>query len=1510
MKMGILRSGVIFAGSLIAVAASADPIQSPIFLVQSTEPLVMINMSNDHELYFKAYDDYSDIDGGGPETTYKHAVDYYGYFDSTTCYSYTSGEFVPQAKSTDKYCNGVTGDWSGNFLNWATMTRMDAIRKTLYGGYRSTDTASQTVLERSFLPTDAHSFAKYYAGSDLPRLTPYSGDLSMCNTTQASTGNSRDVTAPPLMRVATGNFSMWSSHDGVQCQWYDENDTPNTNDPDVTGIDASNDPPDDDDPGTDEYIVRVEVCKSEALVEENCRLYPDGNRKPVGLLQEHGEDGSVHFGLMTGSYAKNKSGGVLRKNVSSFTDEVNEDSDGTFSAAPAGGGIVDTLNRLRLTNYSYDAPRGYNTLDSCTFAQFGFSDGECSNWGNPQSEIYLESLRYLAGKSADFDADDSAYINGLGRASWTDPLSNSNYCAPVSIIHFNASTSSFDGDQLSGFGDLPSSDSPSSSLSLDGFTDAVGRGEGITDAGSYFIGQITGSNDKSCTAKDLDNLSDASGICPEAPWLEGTYQIAGLAYFANQNSIRSDLDDSDGQEADIRVKTYGVALSPAQPIIEVPVPGTTDQKVILLPACMEFRDGGARHNGNCAMVDFRIVQQHTEFDGKGAGKFVVLWESAQFGGDYDHDMAGVISYVIDSTHIEVTTEVYGALTGGIHGFGYVISGTTQDGLHIHSGHNNFDDYADPYNADPTLLVKLDDCTDTPCNSTDGPTSNTYTIGTTGATPLRTPLYYAAKWGGFVEDPSDGDDVDNIPDQDYEWDADADGLPDNYFLARNPGQLSGQLGTVFETIGQTSSASAVVANSVSFQSTTRIYQARFNSFDWSGQLLSFPLQVSDGSVLAPEWDSGCVLTGGACVATGTTETGQDYDTGREILTWDGDADAGVPFRWGNSGGLNAIQKGLLSVGGDATLGENRLNYLRGDDSLERPDGLFRARVSLLGDNVNSSPAFVGVPSFGYVDTLESTATGNSPPNNLYSNFVLANDDVECFDLNGTLRTASWEREPMVYFGANDGMLHGVSACTGEERIAYVPNALMGLLPQLTSPTYSHRYFVDGSPTIVDAFWSSSWHTVLVGTTRAGGKAVFALDVTDPSQFDESNADDIVLWEITNNDTGFTDLGYTFSQPAVVKAKGYDTWVAVFGNGYDSVDGKAVLYVVDIDTGTRQEAIVLDAGPDNGLSTVAPVDSDNNGEVDIIYAGDLKGNLWRIEAGNNGFSNGDSLLYAAKADASTAQPITTRPEVGRHPLKHDGRMVYFGTGKYYEAEDGDPANAVANTMYGIFDDDSGATIPSVTDHTVSNVLQRQVITTLTGQTFGTNTFDIRVLTDQAVTWITEGLNTCGDSNPNADTDNNTDDDYLQCGWYVDLPVTGEKMVSNPLLRGGRLIFVTTIPSTASCDAGGDSWLMEIAADNGGEINHPVFDLNGDGVFDYNDMRTTGDSDDPYQSISGKKSKVGILQPPAIVAGVGGAGTGGYGKAEAKYSSGSKGGQIEVTIEDVGLPSGGRKSWIQFK
>ena len=154
----------------------------PLYVGANVQPLVMLTLSKDQQLYKKAYNDYTDLDpavGDGLELTYKHSINYYGYFDPGKCYDYDTANtrftpFAVIAAADNKYCIGANaGKWSGNFLNWATMTRMDAVRKLLYGGLRQTDTAALTVLERSYLPTDAHSFAKWYNGADLAQLTPF-----------------------------------------------------------------------------------------------------------------------------------------------------------------------------------------------------------------------------------------------------------------------------------------------------------------------------------------------------------------------------------------------------------------------------------------------------------------------------------------------------------------------------------------------------------------------------------------------------------------------------------------------------------------------------------------------------------------------------------------------------------------------------------------------------------------------------------------------------------------------------------------------------------------------------------------------------------------------------------------------------------------------------------------------------------------------------------------------------------------------------------------------------------------------------------------------------------------------------------------------------------------------------------------------------------------------------------------------------------------------------------------
>ena len=186
----------------ISAQTSAAFVNQPITTVESAPPVVMLNMTRDHQLFYKAYNDYSDLDNdGAPETSYKHAINYYGYFDTSKCYTYTNSRFEPTTITADKYCNAgsASGQWSGNFLNWVAMTRFDAVRKLLYGGTRSTDTATETVLERASLSTDAHSFSKYYNGSDIARLTPFTGvattnddDVKMFHVKHRQQGLQRD----------------------------------------------------------------------------------------------------------------------------------------------------------------------------------------------------------------------------------------------------------------------------------------------------------------------------------------------------------------------------------------------------------------------------------------------------------------------------------------------------------------------------------------------------------------------------------------------------------------------------------------------------------------------------------------------------------------------------------------------------------------------------------------------------------------------------------------------------------------------------------------------------------------------------------------------------------------------------------------------------------------------------------------------------------------------------------------------------------------------------------------------------------------------------------------------------------------------------------------------------------------------------------------------------------------------------------------------------------------------
>lgn len=895
-----VATGAVTLGSVHSVSA-LNLAQLPLFLAQPVRPIVMLNMSNDHQLYFKAYDDYSDLDGDGVvDTTYNNGYDYYGYFDSEKCYEYSGGVFSVSGSASGHYCNNA---WSGNFMNWATMTRMDAVRKILYGGMRSEDSASKTVLERAFLPEDAHAFAKYYNGSDLNQLTPYnvtSGDssssdsgLTLCNVTVAASGRSENITAPPSILVAEGNYSLWASNERHQCV-VGQGD--NGNSFTKSGLRAKRYAPS----SADQYTVRVEVCANgiSTTNNEKCQEYDGGSVKPVGLLQKYGQDDSIWFGLMTGSYKLNKSGGVLRKNVSSMADEINDD--GTFKTPTSGESIVGTLDRLRIARYNYGDGL-YNSTDNCIWGKGSFNNGQCTNWGNPQSEIYLESLRYLAGKSANFSTDDSTILSGLNTASWVDPVTSDNYCAPTAIIQFNASTSSYDGDELSGFNDI------AQGKTLDGLTNEVGSSEGI-HGGSYFVGKVGGGDDDElCTAKTVSSLSNVRGTCPDAPRLEGGYAIAGLAYHARVNGV------APGQET---IQTFGVALAPAVPSVTVPVPGRSSV-VTILPACRNYEPNP---DGNCAIVDFKIIEQdHT--GGTYTGSMYVNWEDSEQGGDFDQDMWGLINYKVTSSTVVVETDVIAESSPNQMGFGYVISGTEMDGFHVHSGVHGFT-YNNP--IDGAL-----NCNN--CNEGDSATDQEFAIGTSSGLPLQQPLYYASRWGGFDTEAEDGTPVTTPPGTDAP----------TYFYATDPRALEESLADALETFAEAAgSASAVATSSTRLSTSSVAYQATFNTSNWSGDLIAAPL--GSAGLGTAYWSAANMLPAA---------------NARNIWTHNGSAP--VEFSWDN---LSDAQKDILNDDDDK--GESRVAWTRGTEVSGFKE---RDTNERLGDIVNSNPKYAGTEDFGYART---------------------------------------------------------------------------------------------------------------------------------------------------------------------------------------------------------------------------------------------------------------------------------------------------------------------------------------------------------------------------------------------------------------------------------------------------------------------------------------------------------------------------------------------------------------
>jgi type IV pilus assembly protein PilY1 len=311
----------------------------------------------------------------------------------------------------------------------------------------------------------------------------------------------------------------------------------------------------------------------------------------------------------------------------------------------------------------------------------------------------------------------------------------------------------------------------------------------------------------------------------------------------------------------------------------------------------------------------------------------------------------------------------------------------------------------------------------------------------------------------------------------------------------------------------------------------------------------------------------------------------------------------------------------------------------------------------------------------------------------------------------------------------------------------------------------------------------------------------------------------------------------------------------------------------------------------------VDSDGDSVVDYVYAGDMFGNMWKFDLTSGTPSdwgsavesgNSPAPMFTAESAAGDPQPITVRPQIGRHPAGKNGRMVYFGTGKYIGAGDNISTGQTTQSFYGIWDRVESNGNQTVFDR--SELLEQEVTNEVSvdaNNTPGdvTDDSEVRITSDNDIAqWYGDGTG----SNPG------------KGGWFIDLVDGndgnnhGEKAVTDPVLRNDRIIFTTLIPSQSPCDFGGGGWLMELSSRDGGHLAEPSFDLNDDATFDGND---THNGTNP----GGLKSKIGIVPTPAIMLTPD--------RTESKFMSGSTG-EVDSVTENSGDEDRGRQAWEELR
>lgn len=421
--------------------------------------------------------------------------------------------------------------------------------------------------------------------------------------------------------------------------------------------------------------------------------------------------------------------------------------------------------------------------------------------------------------------------------------------------------------------------------------------------------------------------------------------------------------------------------------------------------------------------------------------------------------------------------------------------------------------------------------------------------------------------------------------------------------------------------------------------------------------------------------------------------------RHIFSYNPATLSGIDFNWTQ---LSPDQQQLLhqsaqtltplTASNNIDAGQQLLNYIAGlQPSCNPPDCLIlRDRAQLLGDIVHSQLRYVAAPD------------PNQYADKSYQQFA----------------QKAQHRPAMLLVGANDGMLHGFNAHTGEELFAYVPATVLPHLAEYAAPHYQHRYFVDGQITVMDIQLKGEWRTIAIFGLGAGGNSFTAIDITDP----EHISHDDILWEFQH-----PLLGLSYGAPLMGQLQNQQ-WVMISGNGYNSTQEGAALLVIDIEQGTLINAVQAKAPlaapatslqscstatlPDtantpisNALSAASAISlSDTPHRMDFVYAGDLYGNIWRFDLTASLPSLWDaSLLY--QAEIPLQQPITQAPVILKSPWAIAPYQILSATGKLLHETDLLQDNQGSQTVLGLYEHPTQQPLYTAQQLPTQNILRTQ-------------------------------------------------------------------------------------------------------------------------------------------------------------------------------------------------------------